>query len=296
MNGAELQRRFATGERSFFGADLQGADLAQADLHGIDLHGADLSDASLTDAVLVGANLDGAILIGADLHGAHLQHAALRRAYLADANLHRADLTDADLHRADLTDANLTEAVLHGADLHKANLHGALLAGADLRGADLHGAVLIGTDLHGTTQEAGLGENCPWQSLCCLEEVHPAIETVTLTMAGHGYRERDIFGMRLALEEAIVNGLKHGHMYDPSKRVVIRYRVGSEHVLVEVKDQGPGFEPSQIPDSTAPENLERPSGRGLLLMRSYMTWIRYNKQGNSVTLCLKKYQQPSKQG
>jgi serine/threonine-protein kinase RsbW len=146
------------------------------------------------------------------------------------------------------------------------------------------------------SQEAGLRKNCPWQSLSCLKEVYPAIETVTLPMADHGYRDRDIFGMRLALEEAIVNGLKHGHKYDPSKRVLVRYRVDPEKVLVEVKDQGPGFDPSQVPDPTTPENLERPNGRGLLLMRSYMTWIRYNEQANVVTLCLKKDQGESKQG
>jgi serine/threonine-protein kinase RsbW len=141
-----------------------------------------------------------------------------------------------------------------------------------------------------------LRENSPGQSLSSPEEVYPAIETVTSTMAGHGYRDRDIFGMRLALEETIVNGLKHGHKYDPGKRVVVRYRVGPEQVLVEVKDQGPGFDPSRVPDPTAPENLERPSGRGLLLMRSYMTWIRYNGQGNAVTLCLKKGLEASQQG
>lgn len=104
-------------------------------------------------------------------------------------------------------------------------------------------------------------------------------------MASLGFSEKDIFGMRLAFEEALVNSVKHGHRYDPTKKVEIRYRVCHEHALVQVEDQGPGFDPAGIPDPTASENWERPCGRGLLLMRFYMTWIRYNERGNCVTLC-----------
>jgi serine/threonine-protein kinase RsbW len=104
-------------------------------------------------------------------------------------------------------------------------------------------------------------------------------------MAGQGYSAKDVFGVRLALEEAVVNSIKHGHQYDPTKQAEVRYRVNHEHVLVEVEDQGPGFDPSQVPDPTAPENLERSSGRGLFLMHRYATWVRYNQKGNCVTLC-----------
>jgi serine/threonine-protein kinase RsbW len=137
-----------------------------------------------------------------------------------------------------------------------------------------------------------------WQQagLSSTAEMIPLIEVVAHAMVVQGYPQKDIFGMKLALEEAIVNGLKHGHNYDPNKQVVVRYRIGPERVLVEVEDQGPGFDPLQVPDPTAPENLERSSGRGLLLMRSYMIWIRYNEQGNAVTLCLTNQQEASKSG
>jgi serine/threonine-protein kinase RsbW len=55
-------------------------------------------------------------------------------------------------------------------------------------------------------------------------------------------------------------------------------------VRVVVADQGPGFDPCQVPDARADENLERPCGRGLLLMRSYMTRVRFNGRGNVVAL------------
>jgi serine/threonine-protein kinase RsbW len=100
-----------------------------------------------------------------------------------------------------------------------------------------------------------------------------------------GYCERELFGIRLALEEAMVNALKHGHRGDPSLEAVLRYRLSSVSVLVEVEDRGEGFNPAAVPDPLAPENLQRPSGRGLLLMRRYMSWVRHNARGNRVTMC-----------
>ena len=63
---------------------------------------------------------------------------------------------------------------------------------------------------------------------------------VTATMVRFGYPGRDVFGVRLALEEALVNALKHGHGYDPTRRARVRYRVTRRQVLARVTDQGPG--------------------------------------------------------
>jgi serine/threonine-protein kinase RsbW len=122
-------------------------------------------------------------------------------------------------------------------------------------------------------------------NLCAAEEVIPLVETVTAAMTEAGYRERDIFDLRLALEEAIINAVKHGNRSDPDKRVVVRYSVTAERVLAEVEDQGMGFDPAGVPDPTAEENLERSCGRGLLLIRSYVSWLRFNERGNCITLC-----------
>jgi CheY-like chemotaxis protein len=91
--------------------------------------------------------------------------------------------------------------------------------------------------------------------------------------------------MRLAMEEAIVNAVRHGNRDDPARRVRLRWHVNRERALVEVEDEGEGFDPQHLPDPCAPENLERPGGRGVLLMRSYTSWLRYNPRGNRVTLC-----------
>ena len=98
------------------------------------------------------------------------------------------------------------------------------------------------------------------------------------------FDDRDVFGIRLALEEAIVNAIKHGNGMDPDKAVRIWCRVTQESVRVEIEDEGEGFTVEEVPDPTADENLERPCGRGIMLMRAFMTEISFNSRGNRVTL------------
>jgi serine/threonine-protein kinase RsbW len=96
--------------------------------------------------------------------------------------------------------------------------------------------------------------------------------------------ERDIFGIRLALEEALVNAIKHGNQLDRTKKVRIAYHVDSETFFISIRDEGPGFNPEDIPDPTLEENLERSCGRGLMLMRHYMTEVRFVDKGNEVVM------------
>ena len=111
------------------------------------------------------------------------------------------------------------------------------------------------------------------------------IRTIVKQMTAHRYYEWDVFAVHVALEEAILNAIKHGNQHDPVKWVTVRYEVNSSRVLAEDEDQGAGFNPGQVPDPTAPDNLELPSGRGLLVMRNFMTWVRFNEVGNCVAMC-----------
>lgn len=99
-----------------------------------------------------------------------------------------------------------------------------------------------------------------------------------------GYDADTIFAIKLAFEEAVTNAVKHGNCNDCGKQVHLRYYVHPERVVLAVRDEGCGFRPDQVPDPTADENLERPSGRGLMLMQSYMTAVRYSESGNEVWL------------
>ena len=100
----------------------------------------------------------------------------------------------------------------------------------------------------------------------------------------HGWEPSDIFGIHLAVEEAIVNAIVHGNRLDEAKKVHVSCEVSREHVLLEITDEGDGFDPAQVPDCTLEERLTVPSGRGVMLMRSFMTRIDYNAKGNSVVL------------
>jgi serine/threonine-protein kinase RsbW len=112
--------------------------------------------------------------------------------------------------------------------------------------------------------------------------VQHAIEQLLETSAADTH---DVFSIKLALEEALVNAIKHGNQLDRAKKVYISYRLHIDRFEVQITDEGLGFDPADVPDPTAIENLERPCGRGLMLMRHYMTAVNYNVSGNSVSMC-----------
>ena len=97
-----------------------------------------------------------------------------------------------------------------------------------------------------------------------------------------GFEEEDLFAIHLALEEAFVNAVKHGNQLDPDKRVFVQCSVTSEKFDITITDQGPGFDPTGLPDPRCPENLCKSSGRGVLLIRAYMDQVDYNPKGNQV--------------
>jgi serine/threonine-protein kinase RsbW len=98
------------------------------------------------------------------------------------------------------------------------------------------------------------------------------------------YDDDHIFAVRLALEEALVNAMKHGNAFDPNRSVHIWYRASAERIEIRVADEGGGFDPEQVPDPTADENLERPCGRGIMLMRCYMDEVTFSAEGNQVSM------------
>lgn len=106
--------------------------------------------------------------------------------------------------------------------------------------------------------------------------------------ADAGYEQAACFALRLAMEEAIRNAFRHGHRDLPDEPVEVEYQVTPATVMIRVRDRGPGFDPSDLPDPTAPENLTRPTGRGVMLIRAYMTEVSYNAAGNEVTMRFEK--------
>ena len=132
------------------------------------------------------------------------------------------------------------------------------------------------------------GDTALWESATvqCVADKEHVIHTITATATAlAGFSEADVVRLRLALDEALVNAHKHGHLGDWSKPIQVRYHVNENGVAAEIEDRGCGFDPTQVPDPLAPGNLERGSGRGLFLMRTYMSNVCHNVEGNCICFC-----------
>lgn len=112
-----------------------------------------------------------------------------------------------------------------------------------------------------------------------------AEEQLLDALARHHFPDPAKFAVRLAIEEALVNAFRHGHKGLPADTPVrFSFQVTPDEVVMEIEDRGPGFNPDIVKDPTAEENLELSSGRGLLLMRSFMTSVEYLGNGNRVRM------------
>jgi serine/threonine-protein kinase RsbW len=104
-------------------------------------------------------------------------------------------------------------------------------------------------------------------------------------MRERGYPRASTFAVRLALEEAMTNAFRHGLKDLPKDTpITVDYGVDARHVHIAVEDPGPGFDADDVPDPTTEENLTRPGGRGILLIRSYMTRADFKNRGRRLEM------------
>jgi serine/threonine-protein kinase RsbW len=99
----------------------------------------------------------------------------------------------------------------------------------------------------------------------------------------------------VAVREAVANAIKHGNAQDPGKQVHVDLFLEGEEVVIRVEDEGIGFNPEQLRDPLAPENLLKPNGRGIFYMKSFMDDIQYDPRpgGGTVVTLRKKVASPS---
>lgn len=100
----------------------------------------------------------------------------------------------------------------------------------------------------------------------------------------NGYSGNCFFAINLALEEALTNAIRHGNGLDPKKKVHVEAKVTPQRVEISIEDQGPGFDRQAIPDPTAEENLEKCSGRGILLIEAYMSSVTWDRGGRRLRM------------
>ena len=120
--------------------------------------------------------------------------------------------------------------------------------------------------------------------------IEEAVELVSRhCFAGHAPTDRQRFRFRVALSEALANAIVCGNGEDPTKLVEVRAECLADQISVHVTDQGCGFDPTSIPEPVNPDDLENACGRGLFLIRNLMDQVRFNTQGNSICMTLRRH-------
>ncbi|HUN90353.1 MAG TPA: ATP-binding protein [Terriglobales bacterium] len=101
-----------------------------------------------------------------------------------------------------------------------------------------------------------------------------------------GFDEDEVQRIEMAVREAAVNAVYHGNGYDPNKKMTFVLERTPESIVIVISDEGGGLKESEIPDPLAPENLLKPHGRGIFLMRSFMDEVRIRnlQPGTEITL------------
>ena len=108
-----------------------------------------------------------------------------------------------------------------------------------------------------------------------IDTVATAAALVAEFLSRSGITEDAAFGIDMAVREAVTNAVVHGNRKDENKTVDVTLKSSPDAVEISVHDQGAGFNPEDVPDPTAEENILKASGRGIFFMRSFMDEVNW---------------------
>ena len=114
-----------------------------------------------------------------------------------------------------------------------------------------------------------------------------AKERILTAVEKCGFNHNALFAIKLALEEAVDNAVKHGNHLDPEKKVRLTATVSPQEIEIIVEDEGSGFDRTGVPDPRVEENLEKCSGRGIFLIESYMSEVEWSRGGRRLRMVFK---------
>jgi serine/threonine-protein kinase RsbW len=121
----------------------------------------------------------------------------------------------------------------------------------------------------------------------CIEE---AVELVTRhCLAGHRATRTIRFKLQVILSEALANAILRGNQEALDKWVEVRAELRADVIRVYVTDEGPGFDPSAVPEPVQPDQIDEAGGRGLFLIRKLVDAVQFNEQGNSICMILRRH-------
>jgi serine/threonine-protein kinase RsbW len=129
-----------------------------------------------------------------------------------------------------------------------------------------------------------------------LDSVNKIEQTAEKYAQRAGFDEDTIPHIAMAVREAAVNAVLHGNAYDVNKHITASFETTSDDLVIRITDQGPGLDPSTLPDPLAPENILRGSGRGIFLIRAFMDEVNFRKLHPGTELTLIKHRTPAQSG
>jgi serine/threonine-protein kinase RsbW len=119
------------------------------------------------------------------------------------------------------------------------------------------------------------------------ESIHLIERLIDDLRAEYNIHEDAYGNILVAVTEAVNNAIQHGNKYNPNLKVHISYEIENDTISFVITDQGNGFDYYNLPDPTAPENLEKPTGRGVFLMKHLADQIIFSNNGSTVELFFK---------
>jgi serine/threonine-protein kinase RsbW len=120
-----------------------------------------------------------------------------------------------------------------------------------------------------------------------IEEIDEAVQKATAFASDAGFGDDALFGIDMAVREALANAVKHGNKLDETKQVEVTLVNRAGGLEIMIRDFGKGFDVSEVPDPTNPENLLKASGRGILFMHNFVDkveWERHAEGGMIVKM------------
>lgn len=118
----------------------------------------------------------------------------------------------------------------------------------------------------------------------CVSNV-PTVERYLFRLKTRYNIDDDLFlNIRTAIVEAVSNAILHGNCNDLSKNVTLEIYKSDDQFRFIIKDQGTGFDPVKVPDPTHPDNLEKPGGRGVFIMKKLADMVNFCEEGTTVEI------------
>ena len=111
-----------------------------------------------------------------------------------------------------------------------------------------------------------------------------AMHRIMTAVAAAKFNHANMHAIKLALDEAVNNAIKHGNRLDPEKKVRIQAKVDPKQTEIIIEDEGVGFIRERVPDPRLDENLEKCSGRGIFLIESYMDQVEWTQGGRRLRM------------